>query len=366
VSDAGTRRTLEVRRDDFSVTRISEEPLPAQLAPGQVLLSVDRFALTANNITYCQVGEELGYWRFFPARDPAWGRVPAMAYATVAASAHADIAVGERVWGFFPMGTHLLIEAGAVNAHGFSDESPHRQGLAPIYARFQRAAGNPIHEAAREEQDCLLRGLFLTAWLCEDFLHEAAYQRAGDCLITSASSKTAIALAQRVRTRAAARAIALTSPRNLDFCHSLGCYDDVVSYDAVSQLPNSGATIVVDMAGDHALNLALRHHYGDALRYNCLIGATHAPNQAPDDTPLPDPQPQLFFAPHQAQVRSSEWGAAEMERRIATDFAAFRRFADSWLSVRRFTGTDEAQAAFLATLRGEASPAEGYSVSLSA
>jgi hypothetical protein len=144
-----------------------------------VLLAVDRFALTANNITYHSVGDSLGYWRFFPTQDEAWGRIPAMGYADVAASAHPEIAVGERVWGFFPMGTHLRILAGKIHAGGFSDVSEHREGLAPVYAQFQRAAANPIYEPAREEQDSLLRGLFLTSWLCEDALRDQDYHAPG-------------------------------------------------------------------------------------------------------------------------------------------------------------------------------------------
>ena len=77
---------------------------------------------------------------------------------------------GERVWGFFPLSTHLKIRAGKVSASGFCDVSPHREGLAPVYAQFDRASANPFYDVAREDQDSLLRGLFLTSWLVEDFL----------------------------------------------------------------------------------------------------------------------------------------------------------------------------------------------------
>lgn len=357
------QRVLEVRRDDWSDLRIKTTPLPATLAPGQVLLAVDRFALTANNITYCQVGDLLGYWRFFPTEE-GWGRVPAMGYATVSASEHPEISVGERVWGFFPMGTHLIIEAGGVNPHGFRDTSPHREGLAPIYAQFQRAAANPIYEQAREEQDSLLRGLYLTSWLCEDALNESGNYGASDCLISSASSKTAIALAHCVKARGAMRSIGLTSERNRAFCDSLGCYDAVYSYDEVTSLPRETPALSVDMAGNRGFNESLHSHYGEQLRYACLIGSTHRESTPGENKPLPGTQPEMFFAPAQAGKRSAEWGPAVMEARIAEDFAAFRRFADGWLKVKRFDGADAAQQAFRAVLNGEASPAEGYSVSL--
>lgn len=357
-------RTLEVRRDDPSQLRITSDPLPASLETGQVLLRVDRFAVTANNITYCQVGESFGYWRFFPTADENWGRVPAMGYATVAASAHDEIEVGERVWGFYPMGTHLLINAGGVNPHGFSDVSPHREGLAPIYAHFQRAAANPLYDPAREEQDSLLRGLFLTSWLCEDAVYDHDFYGAGDCLVTSASSKTSIALAFTLRERGSLQAIALTSERNRAFCEKVGCYDKVFSYDEISRLPTDHGALLVDMAGNTAVNSAIHHHYGNQLRYDCRIGVTHrdALPEVPED--LPGPTPEMFFAPHQAGKRSAEWGAAVLEQRIGSAFARFRQFSDGWLKIRRFDGEYAAREAFLAVLHGDALPQEGYTVSM--
>ncbi|EAQ97149.1 DUF2855 family protein [Congregibacter litoralis] len=355
--------TLETRRDAFDQLRVVEAVLPEKLEKGQVLLEVDRFALTANNISYCHVGDLLGYWRFFPTGDEAWGRVPAMGYATVADSAHPEVSAGERVWGFFPMSTHLLINAGKTNEYNFCDVSEHREGLAPIYAQFQRAAKNPIYETSREEQDSLLRGLYLTSWLCEDSLFDNDFYGARDCLITSASSKTSIALAQAVQARGALRSVGLTSGRNKAFCEALGCYDVVATYDDIASLPKNPA-VSVDMAGDRAVNKALHSHYSDELRYACLVGATHQDGPMGAGEPLPGPQPELFFAPTQAAKRSKEWGPAEMEKRIAESFVNFRRFADSWLKIRHFDGEAAAQEAFLNVLQGKASPDEGYTVSL--
>ena len=53
---------LEVNRQDIRDTRTVPCP-PAELASGQIRLSVERFALTANNITYGVVGEKIGYSR---------------------------------------------------------------------------------------------------------------------------------------------------------------------------------------------------------------------------------------------------------------------------------------------------------------
>ena len=39
------------------------------LASGQVLFRVDRFAFTANNISYAGAGDLLKYWNFFPTEQ---------------------------------------------------------------------------------------------------------------------------------------------------------------------------------------------------------------------------------------------------------------------------------------------------------
>ena len=70
------RRGLDfvVNKSAWHDTRWVEPPVSTDLAPGQVLFRVDRFAFTANNITYALAGDMLNYWRFFPTED-GWGRL---------------------------------------------------------------------------------------------------------------------------------------------------------------------------------------------------------------------------------------------------------------------------------------------------
>ena len=89
--------TLEVRKDNWSETRVVEATSAAKLAENEVLFKVDRLALTANNISYAGTGDSLGYWGFFPAEE-GWGRIPAMGWGEVVASAHPEVPLGERVW----------------------------------------------------------------------------------------------------------------------------------------------------------------------------------------------------------------------------------------------------------------------------
>lgn len=353
--------TLEVNKADWAQTRLVEESL-GPVGEGEVLLRVDRQALTANNISYAGAGDSLGYWGFFPAED-GWGRIPAMGWADVVESGHPDIAVGERVWGFYPFSTHLRIQAGNVTQTHFDDVSPHRAGYAPVYARFDRAAENPIYEKEREDQDSLLRGLFLTSWLVEDFLTYNESFGAEACLITSASSKTSIALGFCVKKRGNLRSIGLTSERNRAFCEALGCYDDVITYANLDALDGSRTAVSVDMAGSMKLLLELHTRYGDNLGHSCRVGATHHAEfgDAPD---LPGPEPQFFFAPGHIQSRSKEIGAANLMLAMGADYVAFRQNADNWLSISRSYGPEGVEQVYQSVRSGGAAPDTGQIISM--
>jgi hypothetical protein len=69
-----------VARDDLKQSKFIETALPASkdLPEDAVLVKVERFAFTANNITYAMAGDQLKYWHLFPAPQgfgniPVWG-----------------------------------------------------------------------------------------------------------------------------------------------------------------------------------------------------------------------------------------------------------------------------------------------------
>lgn len=362
MADNVTARTLEVRKDRWSETRVVEESLSTEMGDNEVLIRIDKFALTANNISYAGAGDLLGYWGFFPAEE-GWGRIPAMGWGDVIASAHPNVPVGERVWGFFPFGTHLKIIAGNDKADQFQDVSAHRAEYAPIYSRFDRASANPIYDVAREDHDCLLRGLFMTSWLVEDFMHMNASFGASSCLITSASSKTSIALAHCVKKRGEMASIGLTSPGNVAFCDSLGCYDRVLTYDAVASLDGSQPAVIVDMAGSAAVLGDVHHHYGDNMKHSCQIGATHYEEMGAVDN-LPGAKPEFFFAPSHVQTRSAEMGAAALMMKMGAEYVEFRIASDKWLTLDHSYGMEAVEQAYQSVLAGKADAKSGQIVSM--
>jgi NADPH:quinone reductase-like Zn-dependent oxidoreductase len=362
MGDRITVSTLEVKKDNWSEARITLETVSTQLAPGEVLLQVDRQALTANNISYASSGDSLKYWEFFPAEE-GWGRIPGMGWSEVLASAHPEVQVGERVWGFTPYATHHKILAGKVNGFSFSDVSSHRDGHAQVYCQFDRAAANPIYEPEREDQDSLLRGLFMTSWLVEDFIEMNQGFGAEACLITSASSKTSIALAHAVKRRGKHASIGITSPGNITFCESLGCYDRVLSYADIASLNSATPVVMVDMAGNAKVIADLHNHFRDNMRHSCRIGATHY-NQMGSVKGLPGARPEFFFAPSHIKTRSDELGAMVLMQALGADYAGFRVFCDSWMTVVQSSGAEASLKTYQSVLAGTADPVAGQIVSL--
>ena len=128
-----------VKKDDWKQHRFVDAPGP-EPAEGQVLFRVDRFALTANNISYALAGDMLGYWRFFPAPD-GWGRIPTMGFGDVIASRHPDVAEGTRCFGFYPMSRYLVIEPSSANASAIMRGPPTgRAWRRPTTSTFPPAA----------------------------------------------------------------------------------------------------------------------------------------------------------------------------------------------------------------------------------
>ena len=132
ISDSDQSIDFLVRRNDLRVTRLRATALDVTLADGEVLLQVDRFAMTANNVTYAAFGDAMSYWNFFPSNEDGWGRIPVWGFGTVLASKSEGIPVGERFYGYFPMSTHVVMRPARVKDSGFVVGSILRLQLHPL------------------------------------------------------------------------------------------------------------------------------------------------------------------------------------------------------------------------------------------
>ena len=137
------------------------------------------------------------------------------------------------------MATHLVIEAADVSKRGLRDAAAHRQGVAPVYNAYARVSGDPafagqagrLSGAAAAAVHAVVSGRRLSR-------RERILTARNSVLLSSASSKTAFGLAHLLHTqRKGIKVIGLTSAANIAFVKSLGCYDEVVTYDRVTSLP---------------------------------------------------------------------------------------------------------------------------------
>ena len=197
----------------------------------------------------------------------------------------------------------------------------------------------------------------------EDFLNVNESFGATQCLVTSASSKTSIALAHCLGQRGKLGRIGVTSAGNLAFCESLGCYDQLVTYDQVGTLDQSRKAVLVDMAGNSAVITAVHNHYGDNLVHSCRIGATHYEEMGPLGD-LPGARPQFFFAPSHVKSRSEEMGGKQLMMQMGGAFAGFRLFCDHWLRIEQNKGSDAVNRIYQGVLSGKADPASGQIISM--
>jgi len=358
-----------VRRENLRDCRFVPAPAIAPVR-GQVVLGIDAFAFTSNNVTYAAFGEAMSYWHFFPAPE-GWGRIPVWGFGTVIQSDNEAIRAGERFYGYYPMSDRIAVQPERVGEPGFFDGVAHRKPLHAVYNQYLRTTTDPGYDPAREAEQMLLRPLFVTSFLIDDFLADNGSFAAQAVVLSSASSKTAYGtafqLSQRGRRGQRPEIIGLTSAANAAFVTGLGCYDRVVDYTEVASLHRETPTVYVDMSGDGAVRGNVHRHYGDALKYSCSVGGTHWDALAGAGG-LPGPRPTLFFAPAQIKKRIADWGHEELQRRIAVAWKAFLGEVSTpgreWMKVVRGKGQTDIERVYQAMLDGRADPREGHVLSL--
>lgn len=357
-----------VRRADIRAGSIRPTPAAEEidLAPGQVLLRIDNFSISANNVTYAAMGEAMNYWEFFPSGDEATGRVPAWGYCEVLCSEHDGLAVGKRIYGYMPMSTHFVVEPTDVSNSGFVDGAAHRSELPAVYNRYAYTTPEEGDGESREPYIALFGPLFLTSWLLADEIEVEKFAGATRVICSSASSKTALSLAFMLKRdhSETISLVGLTSAGNKGFVEGTGFYDEVIGYDELGDLDPSEPTLYLDFGGSADLRTRIHTHFGENLVASTVIGAADWEKLAiPEDAePLPGPTPGFFFAPTRVAKRNEDWGAGGLRRRIAADQEAFIDSSEDWMTIRTGQGPEDMQRTFGEFLDGKVDPAEGWNI----
>ncbi|MEO1321416.1 MAG: DUF2855 family protein [Pseudomonadota bacterium] len=331
---------------------------PQDLANGEVRLSIDAFALTANNVTYAAFGgAPMFYWNFFPSGSDAMGRVPVWGFATVIESKADGVSTGQRLYGYFPISEELIVTPTKTSDRGFFDAATHRQGLAPIYNFYSFIDTDPAYVEGTEPQQMLFRPLYLTGWMICDSLMEGA-PTPDAAVISSASSKTAIAAAHSLQRRGV-KTVGVTSPRNVQFVKDTGLYDEVLEYDEVAGYKPSGKTAYVDFVGRPEFTKTVHTACGDHLIRSLTIGATDWEDQRVPVADLPGPQPEFFFVPDYAANRAKELPAGELDKRTGADLVAFYPVSKTFVTPKPINGADAIQQAWLDTVEASVPADQG-------
>lgn len=354
---------LHVNRKDLNDTQIVERPLPA-LEEGEALLEVERFGITANNVTYGIVGEQIGYWQFFPTADaPATGIIPVWGFGKVIASKSDDLTEGEELYGYFPMGTHMVIRPKRKGPNVF-DTSAHRAQLPPAYNAYRLTSEEPEAVRTMKDSRAVLFPLFATSYIIGDWLEDNDYFGAEQVVVTSASSKTSFGTGLVLgRMNAGKHRVGLTSPGKTGFVESLGAYDQVLSYDDITAIDASKPTALIDMSGNAKVITAVHNHLGDNVKTSAIVGATHW-DQPRQSEPLPGARPTMFFAPGQIQKRDQEKGAGALMAEALEAWGAMTDGLGGNLNFEHHAGPAASLSIWLDTVKGEVDPSRGITASL--
>ena len=324
-------RLHEMTQDEFALDK------------GDVLLKIDKFGYTSNNVTYAVAGDLIGYWKFFPIaeNDDKWGVIPVWGFADVTESKHESVAVGDRFFGYFPPASHLRIHPVHANSQRIIDGTPHRIELPAAYNTYQRVVCDTEGDAITEDERMVLYPLHLTSYFLYDYLLEQKWYGAEQILVLSASGKTSTGLGYALQSdQSSPRTIGLTSRSNLPIIQPLNIYDTCYSYEQIDQI-ESKPTLIVDMSGNAKLLQQLIGSLGEQVKFILKVGLTHWRESSMVEDPSEVTPSYFFFAPTHIARRLAEWGPEEFVHRTDSFLETAAARTRSWMTFRRITGLDE-------------------------
>lgn len=333
---------FQIRKGDLRVTR-QVELTNSESKPGvgQIRVAIDRFAVTANNVTYAVTGDQLGYWNFFPPLgedSDGWGVLPVWGFADVVESRADEIPVGDRVFGFLPAATELTMTPINVSPLQFTENAAHRRELPATYNHYRRVLAEPGYDRATDPERMLLRPLLVTSFCLWESLRDHDWYGAEQIVVLSASSKTSIGLSYALQDAPSAPSVTgLTSARNLDFLQEVGTYQTSLPYDSITSLRADLATVIVDVSGNGELLQELRAHLGDKLRMCVRVGITHW-EQAGSGNVRSDERSEFFFAPAHIQKRVAESGSADFDASVSAFLRVAAAKTKDWMKIVKIQG----------------------------
>ena len=334
-------KQFQTHKNNFSKKRLVETSQNDQtIADDEILVKIDRFAFTANNITYAVTGYMIGYWQFFPpvgedAKD--WGVIPVWGFADVVKSNVEGIPVGDRLFGYFSPSDFLKMKPVKISPKRFVDGAEHRSKLPAGYNGYTRVSAEPNYHKSMDNLRMLLWPLHMTSFCLWDAMKVKDWYGAEQVIVISASSKTSVGLGYALKNdEDAPKSIGITSDRNVDFVKGLDLYDQTVTYDTLSEIDASKPTIMVDMSGNIQVLKSLYQHLGDNRKYCINVGLTHWEKGGQDEN-LKE-RSEFFFAPSHMQMRVKDWGREGLQQRTSKFIMETAASCQEWLNFNSIDG----------------------------
>ncbi|SMH51051.1 Protein of unknown function [Rathayibacter oskolensis] len=357
-----TATTFEVRLDDpLGSSRLLTETL-REPEPGEIVLEVERFGLTSNNLTYALLGNETPtrYWDAFPAAD-GWGRVPAWGSARVIDGDESVARPGERFVGLLPMADRFVFAGRRAEDGVLVGSATGRNAMPSMYRDLHRVEDEDAAQGSAAE--VLLRPFFTFAAL---LAREVSDGGAETAVVTSASSKAGLLLG-RLLQQGGVRTVGLTAAPRVAATESTGAFTEVRSYSDVSGLTAEGRTVLLDIAGNAEVSSAVARQLSDDLARIIVVGATHHDAAAgaaePDDSPSPEVD--LFDTAEHEAGYSEEHGAAALRALEDDAREALLPWASRWIQLDEVEGVGSLEEAWRTVQEPPASPLRGIVVTAS-
>ena len=363
-----THPQFQVDKKAFFKHQLVETPTEnRQIKDGEILVKIDQFAYTANNITYAATGDIIRYWEFFPAEgqdSDRMGVIPVWGFADVVESKADDIPVGDRIYGYFPPTTHLKMTPIKVQEQRFFEGAKHRSTLPMGYNLYRRVNNEQGYTGKLDRERSLLFPLYLTSFCLWDSLQYHQWYEAKQIIVLSASSKTSIGLGYALQgDQNAPSSIGITSKRNIEMLEKLGIWDKTCTYEALAGINPNLPTVIVDMSGNNEVMSKLHQYLGDKMHFTLKVGLTHWAKTDPEDGIINE-RSKFFFAPAHIEKRYKDWGPAVFDEKTNGFLIEAATKTRDWLHFNELSGLQALAKIHPEVCNGTRDPKEGIIINL--
>lgn len=326
----------------------------------QILVEVQKFGLTSNNITYASLGNAYRYFDFFPTEE-GWGIIPVWALGLVIESKNSGVKVGERIYGYFPFSSFAILQPHSFTGGSFYVLRNHLPPDRKVYNQYYLSTQDPFYKSIHEDEMLIYRPLFFTSFFLEDFLRANNLFDAEKVVILSASSKTAICLALLLHAHNIP-VVGLTSRGNLEFVRKLGYYQECFSYQDIHLMNPRSQVVVTDMAGNNVVLNQVYEYFQNNMKACIGVGLTHY-DQPGAPSIVPKQKKQVFFAPAWIKKRQEELGFALVDL-MKTGWNLCLQNSHKWTALSYGHGQTDCASVYKALAKGSVDPQQAWILSV--